>query len=745
MTAGKVHKIVQGKVVECSAEKPSECTPLPQQPAGLDQAKSAFIADGELFALSEGGVACHYQWSKSVWESFDFDYIDYCTHHGCQEVYRHPVSMRTEDRYLIVELDNNESERAPILKDEMRGKFVPHGERIVADNIEEGLSQIGLFTKIFKYNDGSKALHDRWEKKQAVTFLEGYRNKSTDLGEKKNIERAIEQLKADQENNRVVFCPTEALDENHYCDSLKCIPVLKEEPFYNRADVATGLMFNQLPFRRNIKISSEQWHYISLPLQRDPGSSDAEREALKEVARRWELVLASKIGTGYDIGGWTGNFLNFVPFAGVLTGQTSCNEETTNNIALLQALQTAGYLRYHSFDPARMLETLGGLHQSVRFEDQRTNIPYVLDTWPMGNGQTPIVSKAADWNFITVWPYNNLPTGESLAQSNPWHKLGASLLGLGASYLFSRNGIGNRAAALTAVMPEGQVEEFLSSPGAKKFKVTTYRRRLTGGYPSFVNFERRAVRDDFRHLFPREYIGRRLSREYFSVKPSSLPIHAPIDLSAMHYLRGAKGALNFGAAVLLATELASVPFSVGVDGIPDSEHESRLGATEQLLTYATAGYLGAEGALAIRFGTTPLLYEVPVAGVPMLVGGVAGSGMAHAVGVYADMPTFQYGGRGNTIVGLAGGAAAVAGAKKMLGQNIWQAMVQSVEKNVVNYAGRAGLWLEAMIQSSIRLASQEVLPVLIGVINGLSRFFTPILIPNPEKFLNPHLDQKIEV
>ncbi len=499
-----------------------------------------------------------------------------------------------------------------------------------------------------------------------------------------------------------------------------------------------------LPYRRNIRISNQQWQYVSGPIQSDPGSPEAEREKLKEVTRRWELVLASKIGSGFDVGGWAGNLLGMIPLVSTVTGQTNCNDETTNNISLLQTLQTAGYLRHHYIDPAQALATVAALHQAVLLKERKSGTAFVLDSWPMGNGQLPLIQKEEDWNFLTLLPFNNLPTTESLSQSHPLHKIATVALGLGASTLFARRGIGKHTAALTAAMPETQVKEVVASTWGQRLKVGRHRQALEHGYVPPLDFQKPAIQDYYAHLLPKDFVGPRINRWYFGILQSSSPINNPIRIAAQHYFMSPKGALNFAAAALLATEIVVIPWTINADGISKNAEENSPSVGERLSAYAGAIYLGAEGATALRLGTTPLLYELPVAALPALAGSIACTAVAHEIGARADIPSLQYGGRGNTIIGIAGGAAAVAGAKRFVGQNVWQATVQNVERIVVENTGRAGLWIEGMVQNSVRFASQEGLPALIGLATGLGRFFTPILIPNPDKLLNPNFDKNIE-
>ena len=143
-----------------------------------------------------------------------------------------------------------------------------------------------------------------------------------------------------------------------------------------------------------VELNKRQWDYITEPFVNDAKFPKAERDNLRESARRFELVIGSQTGTSMDIGGWTGNLFSFIPsltpFLGAKSGQTNCNYEYETMRVFLKKIQIGNFLRYHEL-PSTFYENLATkyfMHQAVKFKEKENDKWFCFRCMANGQWQT---------------------------------------------------------------------------------------------------------------------------------------------------------------------------------------------------------------------------------------------------------------------------------------------------------------------------------------------------------------------
>lgn len=138
-----------------------------------------------------------------------------------------------------------------------------------------------------------------------------------------------------------------------------------------------------------LSLNEAEWSFVTAPLAFPPASAAAEREALAQVAARFEQVTGPKAGTAGDLGG-TKIFL--------VGGQLDCVDEAINTTRLLNMLYAEDLLRFHTprWPVHRSFVGNSRTHMTAALLE-RGNGAWAVDSWFHDNGRAAEVVPLDLW------------------------------------------------------------------------------------------------------------------------------------------------------------------------------------------------------------------------------------------------------------------------------------------------------------------------------------------------------------
>lgn len=706
------YQLVEGTVQQCGlrpvctpvdAKVPVTCTEQQVcEPLGVDVPKGEkrFAIDqflevkGQLYAIgtAEGGRSertfAYYDVGADRWEKRKFHVLTVCKPMDgiCYYDYRYPKELRTDGEYLFVPLDTEDGSSS---KGELRAR-VRNGTPFFGDNaalyldtndtrsalhaIASTSNAPNMFFMVNMQgaNIGAAQLDNRFEKQQAIEYLR--RVQPADPSEHADYEAAIGVLEAFLRDDTVVFTPNASRGDNAYCDAEGCTPLLSAAYYSEVWFSYSNRFMNFIPDA--VPVDPKDWAWISEPLRNPPPSAEVERYFLKEVVRRYELVIGAHTGRGHDLGGWVGNFAgnllaNWLPGAGPYLGQSHCVYEAFSMYDLARKLQTAGLLRHHYVEDVyagAVAQRSWGMHTGLKLYERGTDTPIVLDSWPMGNGREPDIVPESEWGFFVANRWDVLPTWESVRLTTPQSKLITGATGLYVSHWYAEGQIARRYAVLAALDPttaqaaahthvaetalryRGMVSRLTSEHYPWHYRSELWAvehgwRATSSIYPEFTDYKGRSVihRRDVRFV-PRALRGPRVpGTKYHLVHSPETPVKTPIRRAVSDYLKTPRGAVNLVTAAFFAFEILLSCFdrrryviSEAVNG--DENAESGWNVAQGVQIIGTVGgiawwqYLKNAGKVAVNQATRMAEGGFVSYAVGELSGGLLDHGVNWAIG-----------------------------------------------------------------------------------------------------------------
>lgn len=140
-----------------------------------------------------------------------------------------------------------------------------------------------------------------------------------------------------------------------------------------------------------VSLTPGEWREVRAPFARRPRTPGDERRALAEALRRVELIVGRK--TGYD----TDEAYSALQLSG---NSQDCVDEMVNAAVYLALLDDAGLMRFHR---QGQRVTIGLMtrrfwtHTVSSIFQKDTGQEFIIDTWAVKVGETPIVMDRHDW------------------------------------------------------------------------------------------------------------------------------------------------------------------------------------------------------------------------------------------------------------------------------------------------------------------------------------------------------------
>ncbi len=150
-------------------------------------------------------------------------------------------------------------------------------------------------------------------------------------------------------------------------------------------------------YRTAVTFSQKDQRRLRAILKRGSRSPEAERAAISKAVQWQEKRVGPVVGSFNDIGGL--DMSN-----GNVRGQMDCIDEATNTTSLLAYAGSQGWLKYHRVArPASRGFFFDGKypHASAVVVDTTTDVPWVVDSWRLSNGEPPDILHMSRWLTMT--------------------------------------------------------------------------------------------------------------------------------------------------------------------------------------------------------------------------------------------------------------------------------------------------------------------------------------------------------
>lgn len=156
-----------------------------------------------------------------------------------------------------------------------------------------------------------------------------------------------------------------------------------------------------------VRLTPDQWQWATAPLATPASAAAAERAALAETVRRFEVLTGEATGTSADLAG---------TFPGTgKPGQLDCLDEAANVQTYLRLLAGAGLLRHHV--PAQRVHrgffVFGWPHSAAAVVEQASGRAFVVDAWFHPHGAPPEVVTLDVWKSGWVPEQNHPPSPDT--------------------------------------------------------------------------------------------------------------------------------------------------------------------------------------------------------------------------------------------------------------------------------------------------------------------------------------------
>ncbi len=145
-------------------------------------------------------------------------------------------------------------------------------------------------------------------------------------------------------------------------------------------------------FKTPTSLNKAEWKQINALFTPPAKTAEAEQTQIKKAIASMEKTIGKKTGTESDIYG---------TFIKLGNKQLDCVDESTNTTTYLAMLQNHGLLKHHTLSsPAVRLPIIHAgrwPHQTATMIENKTQTPYVVDSWFHDNGFAPEIVTLKEW------------------------------------------------------------------------------------------------------------------------------------------------------------------------------------------------------------------------------------------------------------------------------------------------------------------------------------------------------------
>ncbi len=142
---------------------------------------------------------------------------------------------------------------------------------------------------------------------------------------------------------------------------------------------------------RLLKLTAEEWQKVATIFDKPAINAEQERQLIAMGVAKLESIVGEKIGTSKDL---AGTF-----FAGHLSGQQDCNDESINTTTYMRLMRQAGLLKWHEIEDTRTRNFFfnGWPHSSAVIRDTDSHQQFAVDSWFYDNGAQPVIVPLQQW------------------------------------------------------------------------------------------------------------------------------------------------------------------------------------------------------------------------------------------------------------------------------------------------------------------------------------------------------------
>ena len=139
-----------------------------------------------------------------------------------------------------------------------------------------------------------------------------------------------------------------------------------------------------------VVLTPDEWNEVLAVFAADADSAARERQQIRQAVALMERFV------GHHIPTWRDRGRN--PPTDAWPGQMDCIDESVNTTRYLQLFATYGGLRWHRVS-GRVVRApfLFDLHWAGQLVERATQRHYVVDSWPLDNGQMPYIQPLDKW------------------------------------------------------------------------------------------------------------------------------------------------------------------------------------------------------------------------------------------------------------------------------------------------------------------------------------------------------------
>lgn len=159
--------------------------------------------------------------------------------------------------------------------------------------------------------------------------------------------------------------------------------------------------------RSQFEVLPQEWARVAAAFEPPAPDAAAERQQIRRAVALMERLAGSKTPTWRDRGG--------NPWIQPTPGLMDCVDESTNTTTYLQLFAQHGLLRWHTVGRrAYRARWLYDLHYVAHIREAHSGQHYIVDSWPLDNGEPPYVQRLEDWYDKQPWDPAENPALEDL-------------------------------------------------------------------------------------------------------------------------------------------------------------------------------------------------------------------------------------------------------------------------------------------------------------------------------------------